>query len=208
MVLRLLLLGALLCSCATTPPPAQHGTLSSLSTVEGTPELCDHQVPEKVCTRHHPELEAEFKRVGDWCGEHGRPESQCLLCHPDLTFEALPQLPATADLAWLSKEGEDVSELAAHAPAGKVTVFDFYADWCAPCRKVDAHMYRLLQQRQDLAVRKLNVVHWETAVAKRYLTQVESLPYLIVYGRDGREVAKISGFDLAALDRAIAQGSR
>lgn len=201
---------ALLVGCATTqaPPTASsHGTISSLSTVEGTPTLCEHEVPEKVCTRHHPELAAEFKKVGDWCPEHDIPESQCLICHPDLTFEALPTLPPDADLTWLSREGEDVPSLDSQAVQGKVTIFDFYADWCAPCRKIDAHVYRLLQQRQDLALRKLNVVSWETPLAKRHLAQVPSLPYLVVYGSDGKLVRAIAGFDLAALDKAIAEGA-
>lgn len=196
----------LLASACATPAP-RHGTLSTLSTVEGEARLCDHRVPEKVCTRHHPELVDRFKQVGDWCGEHGVPESQCLLCHPDLSFEPLPALPPHADLQWLSREGEEVASLEQHLVPGKVTVFDFYADWCAPCRKIDAHVYRLLAQRTDLAYRKMNVVSWESPLARRHLQNVPNLPYLVVYGSDGRKVAAISGFDLAALDRAIAEGS-
>ena len=30
---------------------------------------------------------------------------------------------------------------------GKVTLFDFYAVWCAPCRKIDAHLFPLLGRR-------------------------------------------------------------
>lgn len=197
-------------ACATTSQPTtgKHGTISNLSSVEGAPQLCDHQVPEKTCARHHPELVAQFKKVGDWCAEHDVPESQCLSCHPDLTFEALPTLPAHADLEWLSKEGEDVPSLAEHLPPGKVTIVDFYADWCAPCRKIDAHVYKLLQQRPDLALRKVNVVSWETPVAKRYLVEVPTLPHVRVHGRDGKQVKAISGFDLAALDQAIEEASR
>ncbi len=199
-----------LTSCATTQTAATptHGKISTLSSVEGTPLLCEHKVPEKVCTRHHPELIPKFKKVGDWCPEHDRPESQCLICHPDLTFAALPVLPDAADLKWLSREGEDVASLDAHAVIGKVTIFDFYADWCAPCRKIDEHIYGLLQKRKDLALRKLNVVSWETALAKHHLTGVPNLPHLIVYGRDGKVAKTISGFDLAALDAAIAEASR
>lgn len=197
----------LLVACATSQQP-QHGTLSNLSDVEGTPELCEHQVPEQTCTRHHAELVAQFQKVGDWCTEHGVPESQCLVCHPDLTFEALPKLPDGADVTWLSKQGEDVPSLSEHLAAGKVTLVDFYADWCAPCRKVDAHVYRLLQQRSDVALRKVNVVSWETPVAKRHLKNVPTLPHLRVFAKDGREVKAIFGFDLKALDQAIEEASR
>jgi hypothetical protein len=50
------------------------------------------------------------------------PESQCLECHPDLTFEPLPQLPEGVDVAWHSKAGEDVPNLDAHAVKGKVRI--------------------------------------------------------------------------------------
>jgi len=199
-----LLLVCVSLGCATVPAAPAHGTLSNLSSVEAA-ELCAHRVPETVCTRDHPELIAQFQRVNDWCAEHGIPESQCFACHPDLEFSALPQLPETADVVWLSRSGEDVLDL--QAVPGKVTIFEFYADWCAPCRKIDAHVYRLLQTREDLALRKLNVVGWESPLAKRHLGQVASLPYVVVFGKDGKRVQEITGFDLPALDRAIAEGT-
>jgi thiol-disulfide isomerase/thioredoxin len=193
-------------SCASAPPPA-HGKLTELSRVDGELVLCDHKVPERVCTRHHPELEAQFKRSNDWCGPHGVPESQCLQCHPDLTFEALPVLSSNADIRWLSEKGEDVPSLEEHVVKGKVTVVDFYADWCAACRKVDGHIYkRLTEEGSPIAYRKINVVSWESAVAERYLRETPSLPLLVVYGRDGKPVKRLHGADLAALDAAIREG--
>ena len=195
-----------LAGCAT---PTSHGQLSSLS-VASSPQaaFCAHKVPEESCTRCHPELVPRFQAARDWCGEHGVPESQCFTCHPDLSFEPLPELPPGADLRRLSQQGEDVPDLAAHAVPGKVTVFDFYADWCPPCRKVDAHMYRLLAQRGDVAYRKLNVVSWDSPLARRYLQQVENLPHLVIYGKDGRRVRSLTGLELPALDEAIARGAQ
>ena len=195
--------------CAASPPPpgtpgTPHGTLSEMSRVEGEVVLCDHRVPERVCTRHHPELVAKFKRAGDWCAPHGVPESQCLICHPDLTFEPLPRLAENADIAWLSKGGEDVPSLAAHAVPGKVTVFDFYAEWCAACRKVDGHIYaKLAAGDASLAYRKLNIVDWDSPLAQRYVKQVPSLPFVVIYGTDGEESSALHGANLAALDRAL-----
>jgi thiol-disulfide isomerase/thioredoxin len=189
-------------------PSSSHGTLSTLSVAKSKDaKFCEHRVPLDVCTLHNPHLAAQFKESGDWCAEHGVPESQCYECHPDLSFEPLPEVPAEADLVKLSERGEDVPSLAAHVVMGKVTVFDFYADWCAPCRKIDAHVYSLLQQRSDLAVRKLNVVSWDTPLAARHLKKVAKLPYVVVYGKDGKLVRAITGFDLAALDQAIAEGN-
>jgi thiol-disulfide isomerase/thioredoxin len=205
---------ACISSCApATPPPGTagtpHGKLTELSRVEGEVVLCDHKVPEQVCTRHHPELVSQFQRAGDWCKPHGVPESQCLQCHPDLTFDPLPKLPENADVAWLSKAGEDVPSLEAHAVPGKVTVFDFYAEWCAACRKVDGHVYkRLAAGDTKLAYRKLNLVEWESPLAQRYVAAVPTLPFVIVYGADGKRFTTLTGANLPALDRAIADASR
>jgi thiol-disulfide isomerase/thioredoxin len=196
------------CASSRAASEPAHGELSTLSTASRPDAtFCEHRVPQEVCTRCNPSLIPRFKASKDWCGEHGVPESQCFECHPDLSFEPLPTLAPDADLKKLSLHGEDVPDLTAHAVTGKVTVFDFYADWCAPCRKVDAHMFGLLNQRQDIAYRKLNVVSWETPLARRYLASVPNLPYLVIYGRDGRPVRSVTGLDLAALDAAISEGA-
>jgi thiol-disulfide isomerase/thioredoxin len=119
-----------------------------------------------------------------------------------------PRPAATADLIQLSIQGEDVPDLAPHAVRGKVTLFDFYATWCAPCRTIDAHVLTLLGQREDVAVRKLNVVSWETPLAAHYLSDASGLPLVVVYGKDARPVDRIVGLDLEALDRAIEIGGR
>lgn len=194
---------------ATHAAEQGHGKITTLSAAKSKDfERCPHKVPKEVCTRCDPQLIPKFKAAHDWCPEHDVPESQCFKCHPDLTFDPLPALPEKADLLEISHEGEDVPALESHAVNGKVTVFDFYAVWCAPCRKIDAHLFALLGQRQDLAVRKLNVVSWETPLAKRYLQDASGLPYLVVYGKSGKRVAVVEGFNLKKLDQAIAAAEK
>lgn len=188
--------------CASAP--ARHGTLSELSVARSAhAAFCPHKVPQAACTRCNPALVAQFKAVGDWCGEHDVPESQCFTCHPELTFDPLPEPPNGADVLRLAQAGEDIGPLAAHAVPGKVTLFDFYADWCMPCRKVDAHVYALLGKMPDLAYRKLNLVSWESALAKTHLAKVPKLPYVVVYGRSGQLLGAMTGLDLPALDKLI-----
>jgi thiol-disulfide isomerase/thioredoxin len=199
---------ALLATACASSVPVKHGTITTMSAAssEDSPR-CEHKVPREVCTRCNPALVAKFKAANDWCVEHEVAESQCFECHPDLTFDPLPPLAPNADLVEISKQGEDVPSLEAHLAPGKVTLFDFYAVWCAPCRKIDAHVFALLGKRGDVALRKLNVVSWETPLAQRYLKNIPNLPYVLVYGKNGKRVDAVAGLDLEALDRAIAKAS-
>ncbi|MGH7724886.1 MAG: thioredoxin domain-containing protein [Candidatus Eiseniibacteriota bacterium] len=114
--------------------------------------------------------------------------------------------PDGSDVTVASKKGEDVGELASLAVPGKVTVVDFYADWCGPCRAVDRHMAGVLESRKDVAVRKLNIVDWDTPVAKKHLKGVSGIPYVVVFGKDGKRVSTIQGLKTSKLDEAIAKG--
>lgn len=49
-----------------------------------TEEKCEHGVTTALCARCNPALAAAFKAKNDWCVEHERPESQCVICNPEL----------------------------------------------------------------------------------------------------------------------------
>jgi len=109
------------------------------------------------------------------------------------------------DFKRISDAGEYVA-LDANLVAGKVMVFDFYAVWCKPCRQVDHHMKQVLAASDDVALRKLNIVDWDSELAAKYMKEAPDLPYVVVYGADGKLVDKISGLDLEGLDAAIQKG--
>ena len=109
-----------------------------------------------------------------------------------------------ADVQWLTRDGSDI-DLDAARVAGKVTVVDFGASWCGPCRDVDREMAMVLRTSPDVALRKVDVVDWDSPVAKRHLAGVPSLPYVIVFGRSGARVDAIAGLDLPRLRLAIQQ---
>jgi thiol-disulfide isomerase/thioredoxin len=195
------LLLSLICACATTrTSPARAPVAANPS------DRCLHGVACETCVKCHPELAAKFKAAGDWCPEHNVPESQCGICHPEIVVPP-PQPPPGADFQQLVDGGQDVAALEQQLVPGKITIFDFYADWCGPCRHVDEHVFALLKDRGDIAYRKLNIASWDTPLAKHYLARVPNLPYVIVYGKSGKLVGSMSGLNLGDLDRAIAAAS-
>lgn len=109
-----------------------------------------------------------------------------------------------ADVRFINQEGADV-DIQAHRVAGKVTVVDFGAKWCGPCRDVDKSMAALLSTTSDVAVRKVDVQDWDAPVARHYLRDVSGLPYVVVFAKDGKQVDAIAGLDLARLQGAIAK---
>ncbi len=119
-----------------------------------------------------------------------------------------PPVPPAADVAWIAQNGEDVADLAAHRVRGKVTVIDFGAAWCEPCRQLDEHVIAIAATRSDLAYRKLDIGDWDTPLAKHYLERVPALPYVIVYGKSGHQIDAFSRLDLKRLDRAIEDGAQ
>jgi thioredoxin 1 len=63
-----------------------------------------------------------------------------------------------------------------------VTLKDFYADWCGPCKTQDPILEDLEEEYDDVSFEKINVDEQQD-VANEY--QVRSLPTLIVENEDG-----------------------
>ncbi|MGB0590456.1 MAG: thioredoxin domain-containing protein [Myxococcota bacterium] len=103
--------------------------------------------------------------------------------------------------------GEEVT-LSEHLAAGKVTVVDFYADWCGPCRRVAIVMNAIMSDRADVALRKVDIVDWDTPVAQQHMREVTQLPFTIVFDGQGNEVRRIVGLDIPGLHAAIEEASK
>ncbi len=112
--------------------------------------------------------------------------------------------PAGADVRVLTRDGRAVGPLDELRARGKYTVFDLYADWCAPCKLVDVRLREIVAKRRDVAVRKLNVVDFDSPLAAEMGPQFDSLPWLVVFSPSGRR-QDVVGLDLAQLDDALKQ---
>jgi thioredoxin 1 len=83
-----------------------------------------------------------------------------------------------------------------HLALGNVTVIDFYADWCGPCRQLSPSLEQMARSDPDIALRKIDIVNWRTAVARQF--NIHSIPQVNVYklttDHDHRQLTNDSQF--------------
>jgi thiol-disulfide isomerase/thioredoxin len=103
----------------------------------------------------------------------------------------------------LSEDGRAVGPFEELRVRGKFTVFDVYADWCLPCRDVDAHLRKVVAEREDVAVRKLNLVDFESPLGLELGDAIQGLPYVVIFAPDGRRT-DITGLNTGKIDAALA----
>ena len=70
-----------------------------------------------------------------------------------------------------------------------ISLLDFYADWCGPCRMVLPLVEEIANERNDLLVGKINV-NENPDLASEF--GILSIPTLIVM-KDGKIVNRVSG---------------
>ena len=124
----------------------------------------------------------------------------------DLGFEAVfpgetrkelqplaPEVLKTLDIAELP--GTKKVDVAKVVVPGKVTVLDLYAEWCGPCKVLEARMQHYMQTNSDIALRRVDIGHWDNEAAKQATREfrAEGLPYIRVYDRQGKFVAEVTG---------------
>lgn len=86
---------------------------------------------------------------------------------------------------------------------GNVTVVEFYADWCGPCRRLSPSLEQMAQIDPEVALRKIDIVRWGTPVAQQF--NIHSVPQVNVYDRGGRLVGNVFGVDFDQVKAYVAQ---
>ncbi len=94
-------------------------------------------------------------------------------------------------------------DITKHLALGNVTIVDFYADWCGPCRQVSPSLEQMARTDPEIALRKIDIVNWNTAVAKQ--CNIHSIPQVNVYNRGGRLVGTVVGVRVEEIKRFVAQ---
>ena len=128
------------------------------------------------------------------------------------TFGFEARFPGDTILQPLSEEekaGLDIAtashgeafELADHLTAGKITIFDYYADWCGPCHLLTPKLERLLLKYDDLALRTVDISSWESEAAQQ--ANLPGLPYVRIYGPQGKLLGSVQGNQIRKVEEVI-----
>jgi len=94
-------------------------------------------------------------------------------------------------------------DISQHLVLGSVTVIDFYADWCGPCRQLSPSLEQMARNDPEIALRKIDIVNWKTAVVQQF--NIHSIPQVNVYDRNGRLVGTALGVDFEKVKSYVAQ---
>ena len=91
--------------------------------------------------------------------------------------------------------------------AGKITIIDYYADWCGPCNVLESRLERYMVAHPNIAIRRADIGKWNNAAAAQAThLGAEALPYIRVYDARGKFVMSVTGgmWDevLAAIEKA------
>jgi len=84
----------------------------------------------------------------------------------------------------ISNGGRRVN-LSQYTGGGQVTIVDFYADWCGPCRKMEP-MLKEIARKHGARLVQIDIVKWGTPVTRQF--SIRGIPNIRVFDKRGRMV--------------------
>lgn len=83
---------------------------------------------------------------------------------------------------------------------GRITIIDFYADWCGPCRRISPILEEIAEANSDIALQKINIDKHRD-LAREY--HVTAIPHIVIYDKNGGIVDIVVGANEAQVRLAI-----
>lgn len=84
---------------------------------------------------------------------------------------------------------------------GKITIVDFYADWCGPCRKIGPVLEKIAEGNSDIVLQKINVDKHRDLMQEY---NVNGIPHIIIYDKQADVVDTVIGADENRVRKAVA----
>jgi thioredoxin 1 len=121
-------------------------------------------------------------------------------------FAALPD-DVVRRLDVVSFDGAKKVDLKTIAVPGKITIVDYWAEWCSPCHFLEKRLHHLMNENPNVALRRVNVGKWDNEAARQATAEfrLEALPYVRVYDSRGKFVDDVTGGSWDGLLKAFAK---
>ena len=96
------------------------------------------------------------------------------------------RMPGAVGGGKVIKKGSGRLDLKSVLVPGKITMVDFYADWCGPCKRLGPILTDLAKADPDVYLVKVDIGEFGSPVADQF--KLRGIPHVRVYGRDGQQV--------------------
>ncbi|PCJ85575.1 MAG: hypothetical protein COA57_07465 [Flavobacteriales bacterium] len=92
-----------------------------------------------------------------------------------------------------------------HLTEGKITIFDFYADWCGPCRVFSPKVEQMLLRHKNLVLKKVDVVSWKSSLSKQLTKEYQfpALPFTLIFDDKGNLLGRVEGNHIEQVEEII-----
>jgi thiol-disulfide isomerase/thioredoxin len=102
---------------------------------------------------------------------------------------ASPEAVSVGHVINADNPGQEI-DIKGFIQTGQTTIFDFYSEYCPPCRRISPLLKQLDSQRQDIVVHKVDInrpgvrgIDWASPVTRQY--NLSSVPHFKIYDSSG-----------------------